>query len=639
MTVVRKRHVLTGMKYDRVDLVGEGANGHADILIAKNRQQSRSRVAKKAMGRYECGDCGASQNSIAKSRLCISCESDNLNYVEVLVSKKVTPVGAKQTNPQQAKTKKVPKNDDATNAGQYTFEDEQYDQDNGENGQALGDAVERSVLNKNANNWVEVDVNKMDYNPERDEDGSEVGDVDNTGMEEQKEGADSDKPQEAMAEKVATGLKPDREVGYQNTATNSSASVMATHKSKNFSLGKKKSLKKEKPGLNSWDYGDQGSQEVAESAEQMYRSNSQPTRAAQTRQDSTKSKVVIKARRKKSNHEGLDIMDHGASGIYEHPGQKRYTTGKSGSAQRKISNKGRTQVAPPGNPMDRGGVNKSANPSLATMEALNLGVQFAENMGKILKSNKPELYEELMTDFVGTVNAAASEWFVGSSITKSRYADKQANDIAERALKIISKASPASEMSDEAAEGEDPDKMDSVATNSVGKLKTSYPGNNKNEKEQTVVGKKKISKSLRNDPYAGLNEEVMKKLQKLDELEEERAQNTFLAKARELKGLPGYNEEKVAKQLRDAYEADQEGGEYLEQTLRAAANATHDSTIFKQFGMPGQGTDNGDPMAKAVAYADSHISKSGDGPSRDQLMADYMKDHGAEFYMEAKVGR
>ena len=230
MTTVRKRHVLTGMKYDRVDLVGEGANGHANILIAKN--QSTLNVAKKAMGTYQCGDCGSSQKVITKSRNCSSCGSDKLNYIEVLVSKKVTPVG-----PKQGKTKKVPSNDNATNAGQYTFEDQQYDQDNGENGQVLGDAMERSVLNKKklSQNWFEVDVNKMDYNPEQEQDGRDVGNQDNTDNEEQVEGSQSDKPQEAMAEKVPTGLKPNRESGYKNTHTAGQISVSSTHKSRNLS--------------------------------------------------------------------------------------------------------------------------------------------------------------------------------------------------------------------------------------------------------------------------------------------------------------------------------------------------------------------------------------------------------------------
>lgn len=630
MTVVRKRHVLTGMKYDRVDLVGEGANGHADILIAKNRQPQN--VAKRAMGTYQCGDCGANQKGITKSRTCISCDSHNLQYVEVVVSKKVTPVG--KQNPQQAKTKKVPKNDDASNAGQYTFEDEQYDQDNGENGQALGDAVERSVLNKGADvNWFEVDVEKATGSVAQDEggqmtpqaaegDGGEVDTVDNERFEHQKEGADPDDDIENKSMKTPTGTRPDKRSGYgSHVPTN---------------IGKKKKLAKEKPGLNSWDYGDQGSQQVAESAEQMYRSNSQPTRQAQSRQESTKSKVVVKARRKKTNHEGLDIMDHGNDGIYNSPGVKRNGTN---TGHNKHTTRGRTAVAPPQNPLDVGKsrVAKSVT-NLSAMEALNLGVQFAENISRIVKANKPEAYNEVMADFVETVNAAAGEWFVGSNITKSKDSTKQANDIAQRALSILAKASPASEMSDEASEGEDADKMDSVADNHVGKLKTSYPGNNKNEKEQTV-GKKKVFKSLNGDPYAGLPDEIVKKFQELDELKEERAQSTFIAKARELRGLPGFNEERVAKQLRDAYEVDQENGDYLFQTLSAAANVAHDSTIFKQFGMPGQGTDGADPMAKAFAYADGHVSKGAEGPTREQLVVNYMKDNPELYYQEAKTVR
>lgn len=618
MTQVRKRHILTGMKYDRVDLVGEGANGHADILIAKNRQPVKVRSVHKAMGTFECAECGTQHSSVTKSATCSECGSLNLNYTEVLVTKKVTPM-----------TKKAPKNDDATNAGQYTFEDEQYDQDNGENGQALGDAVERATLNKKAG-WFEVDVEKADT-------GTDVGNVDNTEMEAQKEGEDRDDDIEALAEKKPTGLSPDKRSGYTNTATSSSDSTMSTHKSRYFSLTKK--VKKEKPGRNSFDYGDQGSQEVAESAEQMFRSQSQPTQAAQSRQESTMSKVVVKARRgRKTNHEGLDIIDHtkdGAEGIYSKPGVKRNGTG---TGHNKHTTKPRTSVAPPGNPMDKGGVSKSIDPSLPTLEALNLGTQLAENIHLILKNNKPELFNAVVTEFVDALGTGMNEWIDGSTITKAKNTDAQAQDVAQRVLDIISKASPASEMSDEAAEGCDPDKMDDVADNSVGKLKTSYPGNNQNEKEQTVVGKNKdaIFKSVDDDPYEGLSEPVVKKLQQLDELVELQTQEKYIQKARTLKTLPGFSEEKIAKQLRSAYEVDEEGGDYLYQTLSAAANTTKDSEIFKQYGMPGQGASEDDPIAKARAYAQSHISKGAEGPSEDVLMAEYMKQHGAEFYAEAK---
>ena len=261
----------------------------------------------------------------------------------------------------------------------------------------------------------------------------------------------------------------------------------------------KKKLAKEKPGLNSWDYGDQGSQEVAESAEQMYRSQSQPTRAAQTRQDSTKSKVVLKA--KKTDHEGLDIMEHGNEGIYSKSGQKRYTTNKT---TRKITNQARHAVAPPGNPMDVGKrVAKSS--ALSSLEALNLGVQLDEKMETIHKSGRPDCYNELMSDFVETINTYADVWFSGSSITKSKDTDKQAEDIAARVLNIISKASPSAESSDDASEGKDADDVDNDSNNNnVGKLKSRTVGNNENEKEQTVVGKNKktVFKSLlKNDPF------------------------------------------------------------------------------------------------------------------------------------------
>lgn len=634
MTQVRKRHALVGMKYDRVDLVGEGANGHADILIAKNRQvpQSRVRLVRKAMGTFECADCGTAHSSVKKSATCSECGSTNLNYTEVLVTKKVTPV--------KGAAKKQPKNDDATNAGQYTFEDEQYDQDNGENGKALGDAVERSVLNKK--NWFEVDVNKADYldhNPEQAKDGTDVGNVDNMKNEHEKEGVNNDEEQERLAETTPTGLTPNKQSGYTNTATSSSDSTMSTHKSRYFSLTKK--VKKEKPGLNSWDHGDEGSQEVAESAEQMHRSESQPTKLDSSKQESSMSKVVVKARRgRKTNREGLDIIDHtkdGAEGIYSTPGVKRNGTG---TGHNKHTTRQRTAVAPPGNPLDKGGVSKSIDAGLPTLEALNLGTQLAENISLIVKNNKPHLYNALMEEFVDAMGAAAGEWFADSSVTKSKDADAQAQDVAQRVYDIIVKASPASEMSDEASEGCDPDDMDDVADNSVGKLKTTT-GSNKNEKEQTVVGKNKnaIFKSVDEDPYEGLSEPVVKKLQKLDELVELQTQEQYIQKARTLKKLPGFNEEKVAKQLRDAFENDEAGGEYLYQTLSAAANVTSDSEIFKQYGMPGQGVSESDPMGQAFAFADSHISKSGDGPSREQLVATYMKDHGADFYAEAKQAR
>lgn len=636
MTQVRKRQVLTRMRYNRVDLVADGANEHADILLAKNRTQGpRTFTVRKAMGQVKCNKCGMmNQKSATKCRFC---GSANLAKTLVVVTKTVQNPGKK----------KAPKNDDATNstsnASGFTFEDEQYDQDNGENGQALGDAVERSSMNKSRSDaqqsadWFDVQLQKAG-------DGTEVGSVDNeeNGDEHTKEGADPDDDIEEMAETTqASSITRKRPQGYMSTATSSSAPTGMTHKSRmgaqqSLNFGKKRKLKKnaERPGLNSWDYGDQGSQQVAESAEQMYRSESQPNGNDSSHQDSTRSKVLTKARRKKTNRAGLDVMENGNTGIYEHPGVKRNGTG---TGHNKYTNRPRTSVAPPPNPLDksRDGVQKG----LPELEALNLGVALAENLGLILKNNRPDMYKTVMEDFLQTANAAASAWFGGSSVTKSKDTAVQAQDVAKRAYDIIAKASPESEMADEVAEGADPDKMDSVATNSMGALKSKTVGHNENEKMEDVVGKNKVYKSADadGDPYEGLSPVVKNQLLRLNELEEMRTHETFITKAREMKHLVGFDEEKVAKQLRDAYEQSDEQGQWLEQTLLAASNGQKDSAVFKQFGMPGAGTSaSDDPMARAVAHADSQISKANGGATREQLVTEYMAQHPGEFYQVAK---
>lgn len=620
MTQVRKRQALVGMKYDRVDLVGEGANGHADILIAKNRKSSNSSTVTKAMGSIKCNKCGHMNPKGSGS--CEECGSTNLQKTRIVVTKTVTNPG----------NKKVPKNDDATNAGQYTFEDEQYDQDNGENGAALGDAVERSSVNKG---WYEEDVAKS-------ENGEDVDSVDNEALEHQKEGADPDDDIEQLSMKKPVGLKPDRSGGYTNTATNSSDSTMSTHKSRFF--GKKKPLKKEKPGLNSFDYGDQGSQEVAESAEQMYRSQFQPTKEANTRMDSTRSDALNKARRgRKSNREGLDIIDHtsegNAEGIYSKPGVKRNGTG---TGHGKHTTRQRTAVAPPGNPLDKSRfrvVRKSqdASTDLAELEAVNVGLKMGENLAMIIRKGRPDLYQTVVEDAVGALNAFMGEWSAGETITKGKNTESLSEDMATRLMAVIEKASPASEMSDEAAEGADPDSMDGVATNAVGKLKSRTVGHNENEKEQTV-GKKKVYKSVHGeDPYEGLSPVVKSQLQRLADFEEMQTHEVYLKKAREVRYLPGFDEEKVAKQLRNAYEESQEDGDYLFQTLAAASNGQKDSAVFKQFGQPGVGSmANDNPMARAAEYASSHIGKSAEGMTLEQLQVQYMREHPGDFYQEAK---
>lgn len=622
MTQVRKRqHVLTGMKYDRVDLVSEGANGHADILIAKNKQTRRPAIVRKAMGTFECGDCGTAHKSIKKAAACSNCGSRNMNYTEVIVTKSSSPLPP---------TKKKPKNDAATNAGQYTFEDEQYDQDNSENAQALGDAVERSVLNKGSG-WFPVNKGSLTVQT-GDGSGDDVDDVDNEAHEAEKEGTDSDKDIENKAMTVPTGLSPDSGTGFKKL----DATTKVTAKSRYF--GKRKPLKKERPGLNSLDYGDQGSQEVAESAEQMYRSESQPTSEAQDRRESTMSDVFAKGRRRR---DGMDNMRTGNQGIF---GSGARAGARKTPTRAKTTNKQRTAVAPPGNPMDVGKsrrvvLKKSAGHELQTLEALNIGTKFAENMGLILKANKPELYEAVVSDFLSTLNAAAGEWFAGSSVTKSKYSEEQAEDIAERVLSLIEKASPESEMSDEAAEGTNPSSMDKVADNSVGTLKT-RTRRNSNEKVQEVVGKnKEVNKSVdaTDDPYAGLDPIVKARFQRLDELEELQTQEFYLNKAKELRHLPGFNAERIAKQLRKAGEDGEEEFEYLFKTLSGASNMAEDSAVFKQYGMPGAGsmTDD-DPMARAYAYADSNIQKGADSSTREQLAVEYMRQNPAEFYQPAK---
>lgn len=613
---VRKRHVLTGMKYDRVDLVGDGANGHADILIAKNKDPQ---TAKRAMGTYQCADCGVKSRQVSKSKSCSACGSENLDYIEVVVSKKVVRVG-KAAAPRQGATKKVPKNDDATNAGQYTFEDEQYDQDNGENGAALGDAMERSVLNKNAANedWFEVefdDVGKSGLTVQTgDGSGKEVDDVDNEKNERQKEGPDPDDDIELKAMTLPTG------------------------KSRTFFFGKKKA-KPEKPGFNTVDHADEGSQEVAEDAEQMYRSESQPTRAAQTRQDSTRSKVVVgvdKARqgRKRTNAEGLHVLANGSEGIHSKPGVKRNGTG---TGSKKSTRRKRTQVAPPNNPLDGKGVAKSMDPVIPTIEALNLGLQFAENIELVTKSGKTELYETVLSDFVEAANAAAAEWVAGSTVTKSSDLDAQVDDIAERAYGILAKAS-GDDTSDDSDDDDSDDEDDSDEDDSEdSKDAKDAMGKLKKNKVRVVVKKSRVVKTLaEEDPYEGLSEVVVKKLQQFDELLELQQAEKYTKLAKSLRSLPGFDEEKISKQLRDAFEADEDGGKYLYQTLTAAANQMKDSDAYRQYGMPGQGSGSTDPMSKAREFAKSKISKSGDGPTEEMLMVEYMQQNPADFYQEAK---
>lgn len=615
------------MKYDRVDLVGEGANGHANILIAKNKVPVQRTVVRKAMGSVKCNKCHMMNQKGADK--CKFCGSSDLAKTRIDIVKTVTNPGQSKTTKQKA----APKNDDATNAGQYTFEDQQYDQDNGENGEALGDAVERNSVNKG---WFEEEVSKS-------ENGEDVDSVDNEKSEAQMEGEDSDDDIEALAETKPVGVKRERGGGFQNTATNASDSTMATHKSRFFgdSFGKKRKFKKEKPGLNSFDYGDQGSQQVAESAEQMYRAGFQPTKEATTRMDSTRSDALNKARRgRKSNREGLDVMENGNDGIYTSPGVKRNGTGTGHS---KHTTKPRTSVAPPPNPLDKSRFRvvrkntQNENADLASLEALNVGVKMAENLGILIRKNRPDLFETVLKDTVEALNAFFGEWSAGSTVTKSKNTEGLAEDVAERVLAVIAKASPQSEMSDEASEGEDADDMDGVATNSVGKLKTSTRAN-KNEKVEEVVGKNKVFKTAGGqDPYAGLHPIVKSQLQELADFRELQEQEVYLKKAADLKYLPGFDQEKIAKQLRNAYDEGQEEGDYLYQTLAAASNGQKDSVVFKQFGMPGSGsmTDN-DPMARAKAYADSAIQKGADGKTTEQLQVDYMRLHPEEFYQEAK---
>jgi hypothetical protein len=619
------------MKYDRVDLVADGANGEAHIMLVKSKKPkpSKSFSDTKSMGKVDCNKCGHPNFRFAKT--CSKCGSTDLAKTLVTVTKTVQNPGMKT----------APKNDDATNstsnASGYTFEDEQYDQDNGENGEILEDNEEGSpvTMTNKSRDWFDVTLRK-------DGTGTEVGNVVNDEMEHQKEGEDSDEDIENLADQSKTArITRPKPTGYASQATSSNDSTMMTHKSRGASLKFSKKVKKEKGGLNSWDHGDEGSQEVAESAEQMYRAQHQPTKQDALKQESTQSLVKAR-RRKKSNAEGLDIIDHNSgtdSGIYTKPGVKRNGTGTGHRAG--LTTRQRTAVPPPQNPLDKSryAIRKSEL-ALATLEALNLGVGLAENIELILKNKRPDMYETVVNDFLQTLNAAASAWVGGETVTKSKNADAQAQDVSGRVLDIVAKASPESYMSDAASEGENPDELDGVATNTVGKLKSKTVGHNANEKMEEVVGKNKNlykSAQAQGDPYAGLSPVVKSQLLELQEMKEERTQEVYLAKARQMPYLVGYDEARVAKQLRDAYEESDEQGQWLEQTLTAASNGQKDSSVFKQLGRPGAGTSAADnPMAAAEAYADSNISKGADGPSREQLVVEYMTQHPGEFYQTAK---
>ena len=610
MTAVRKRQQLTGMKYDRVDLVPDGANAHAHILIAKNKGAGEKVLTvSKAMGSVKCNHCGKMNGKGAN--VCRYCHSTDLAKTLVEVKKTVV-------NP-----KKVPKNDDATNstsnASGYTFEDEQYDQDNGENGQALGDSVERSVLEKSG--WFEI---RKD----------DIGDVNNERNEREKEGEDPDDDIEELSMRKPVGTRPDKRSGYIDGNTGANDVMTATAKGLRPVI--KKKFLKEKPGLNSFDYGDQGSQEVAESAEQMYRSESQPTEEAQERRESTMSDVLAKAgRRRRKNAEGLDILENGNTGIYQRPGVKRNGTN---TGHNKTTNAGRTAVAPPKNPLDVGKslrVRKSREMDpLAQLEALNVGVSLAENLGLIIQKGRPELYETVVKDFLGSLSAYFGEWQSGGTVTKSKTAEAQVEDIADRVEAILAKASPESEMSDEAAEGESPDSVDSKRPKLYSK-KSQNAG-----EDNTSVGKNRVNKSLTDgdDPYAGLHPVVKSQLQELKEFRKMQQEAEYLKKARTLRGLPGFDEARIAKQLQNTYETlGEEDGDLLYQTLSASAAAVQDSGIFKQYGLPGSGTSSSDdPMARADEWAKTQINKSGEGKTIEQLRVDYMREHPGEFYQPAK---
>jgi hypothetical protein len=395
---------------------------------------------------------------------------------------------------------------------------------------------------------------------------------------------------------------------------------------------KARRFRKERPGRNSVDYQDQGSQEVAESAEQMYRSESQPTRQAQERRDSTLSDVFAKARRRRrgGNAEGLDIIDTGNSGIYQRPGVKRNGTN---TGHNKTTNRGRTAVAPPGNPNDVGkSLRVRKNKGLPELEAMTLCLGLVENLGRIRKSGRDDLYETAVEDFLDHLNASMDVWTTGNSVNKSKDAAALAQYVADGVNAIIAKASPEAEMSDDASEGADADDVDSKRPKVYSK-KSQNAG-----KDETGVGK---SKNVEEDIYKNIHPELAARLQRLDELEELRTEEAYLAKANELRHLPGFNAEKIAKQLRNTYEdMGDEAGDYLFQTLQASATQLKDSAVFKQFGVPGANTITGDKlsdnMAKANAYADSMISKSAEGTTREVLIAEYIRKNGADFYEPAK---
>jgi hypothetical protein len=611
-TAVRKRgrQTLTNLKVSRVDLVPDGANEWADIVFAKAREQTPD-VVHKARGSVMCNNC---KKPIGKGHTtCPNCGSTNLSKTRIDVIKSVTPV------------KKPPKNDAAPDNQSETYDDTARDDDQDE------DDVQKS-------GWYDIDVRKDD-----------IEDVDNKSREKMVEGEDNDDDIEALAEK--TPDKATKRSGFKNTSSPAEDTTMMTMKNRSGSVTVMAKGKK----LNfSVDHGDEGSQEVVENAEQMYRSESEPDTSSDDHMDNTLASVVHKAfgpgptqlraikrgTKKKGigKKQGLQALDLSTYKFYDQSGVTRNGTNTGhGAGNNKTTTRQRTAVPPPPNPNDPGASGGPVGKSLrirksllrtdtAPIEALNLSTAFADNMCAVLKSGSAENYAVVMDDFVSTMNAAASVWFAGDTVAKANTAAVQRNRIVERVQNIL-KASTEAESSDDAAAGKDEDEVDSERPDNPAHKPTSTDAGD-------VTGMVNKGKE---DIYKGLSPAAAKILAEAEQVIEKGKVDRWNDTAAQYADIPGTDVTALAKSLRSLHETDEANYNAVVTALDAAKAQLADSAVFTQIGKSGAGSRNADPMAKANEYADTMVLKSGVAKSRDELVMEYMLEHPGEFYQQSKV--
>lgn len=237
------------------------------------------------------------------------------------------------------------------------------------------------------------------------------------------------------------------------------------------------------------------------------------------------------------------------------------------------------------------------------VEVMNLSTALAAKISKIFKSgnlkNAEAVYENVMTEFNGVMDAATQSYLSGASISKSSEVGKQATLIQKRVSRIL-KTEGGTMPKKQRPDGVDFEKLPDDLKSYISELE----------------GTDDVEKA---DIFKGLTPEAAKIVKQAAETNEQSTAQKFLDIAKAFTHIPGDKSE-LAKSLRKAKETDEATYKTLIDTLTASNENLKQGDIFKSYGSRGAGDPSDDPKMKEA----KELVSKGTYPTIEQAMVAVM---------------